>query len=387
MNKRIVKTVATILSFVLAIGPNLHLAARPSASEKGKRPVYDPLATWKTPTRKAKPVLAARVQTNTLLPGQTATLLPDGRTLLIGGESHDGPTDATAISDPRSGEPIQLNNKLHQARAWHSATMLPDGRVLIVGGIGSDGRVVRSAEIFDPQMQSFSLVPSSEGAARAHHAATLLTNGRVLITGGLLGHGATSNQALLWDFKTGGFTFLTNKLSNARHKHRAILLHDGNVLIEGGNGNDGKRVDVAELFNAETGTFSFSNISPDQADLREPLLTASIPVNGAGDVPVDAFAGLLFSKQLRVETINSETLILTGPEGAVKTKVIPAENGKLAFVTPLEALLPGVTYTINISGVVDAVHRPRTAEGVDDEVARVVPRVHHDVAHLYLIHI
>jgi len=364
MNKQIVKTIATILSFVLAIGPTLPLAARPSASEKVKRPVYNPLVTGKAPARKTKSVFAARVQANSLLPGQTATLLPDGRALLLGGESDDGPTAATAISDPRSGEPVPLRNKLQQARAWHSATMLPDGRVLIVGGIGSNGRVVRSAEIFDPQTQSFSLLPSSEGAARAHHAATLLTNGTVLITGGLLANGATSNHALLWDFKTGAFTSLTNKLSTGRQKHRAILLHDGNVLIEGGNGNDGKRVDVAELFNAEAGTFSFSNISADQADLRDPLLTASFPVNGARDVPVDAFAGLLFSKQLRVETINSETLILTGPEGTVRTKVIPAEAGKLAFVTPLEALLPGVTYTINLSGVVDAGNQTITPASV-----------------------
>jgi hypothetical protein len=186
----------------------------------------------------------------------------------------------------------------------------------------------------------------------------------VLITGGASGHGATSNRALLWDFKTGAFTSLPNKLSAARQKHRAILLHDGNVLIEGGNGNNDNRIDAAELFNAETGTFSISNISADQADLREPFLTGSIPANDAREVAVDAFVGILFSKQLRVETINAETLVLNGPEGTLRTRVVPAENGKLAFITPIDRLLPGVTYTISVSGIIDAGNQTITPASV-----------------------
>ena len=354
MNNRIVKTLATLLVLVLGFGSTLPLAGKPNSKSKGKTPVLNPLVARKGPASKAKPVFAARVQGDSLLPGQTATLLPDGRSLLIGGESTNGATVETAISDRLTGEPISLRNKLNHARAWHTATMLPDGRVLIVGGIGNNGQVVRSAEIFDPNTQSFRVLSQSEGAARAHHAATLLTNGAVLITGGSVGHGASSSKALLWDFKSGAFTVLSNELSAARQNHRAILLHDGNVLIEGGSGDDGNRIGAAELYNSEAGTFSFASISADQADLREPFLTGSLPINGDSDVPVNTFIGLRFSKQLRVETINADTLILTGPGGTVATKVVPAENGKLAFLTPAEPLLAGVTYNIVISGIVDA---------------------------------
>ncbi len=73
---------------------------------------------------------------------------------------------------------------MHQARVYHSATVLPDGTVLILGGIGADGRIVSQAESFDPQTHAFSVV-SSAPVPRAFHTATLLTDGRLLITGGV----------------------------------------------------------------------------------------------------------------------------------------------------------------------------------------------------------
>ena len=348
MTKRITKCISVALSLILAAGPSLALAA-PAREIK----VYRPFKRAKSPSTKTARPLAARPQASALRPGQTITLLPDGSSLLIGGEGNGGPLSTASISDPRTGVPVVLTAKLHRARAWHSATVLPDGRVLIVGGIGGNGLVIRSAEIFDPQTLSFSLLQESQGAARAYHTATLLTNGAVLITGGTMGGGAATSKALLWDFKTGAFTSLANGLSTGRQKHRAILLHDGNVLIDGGAGKNGNPIDVAELYNADTSTFSFTNIAADQADLAQPFLSASLPVNGAMDVAPDAFAGLLFSKQFRVETINSDTVVLTGPEGTVRTRVVPAENGKLAFVTPTESLLPGITYTITVSGILD----------------------------------
>ena len=361
MIRRITKSISVALAIILASGPCLAFAT-PSRDKKVVYPASKPV---RSSTAKLARPLAARPQSSALRPGQTVTLLPDGTSLLLGGEEKGESLATGAITDPRTGLPVSLSARLHRARAWHSATMLPDGRVLIAGGLGTNGRIVRSAEIFDPQTQSFGLLPESEGAARAYHTATLLTNGTVLITGGSLGEGKTSSDALLWDFKSGVYTALSSKLSSARQKHRAILLHDGNVLIEGGNGSDaGAPIAATELYNTEAGSLSFSSISADQADLRDPFVSASLPNNGATDVPVTAFAGLLFSKKLRVETINSDTLTLSGPEGAIRTQVIPAENGKLAFLTPLTSLLPGVTYTISVSGATDTDNRIITPASV-----------------------
>ena len=351
MSTRITNSIAITLVVLLVLGPCMALA---SPSSERKDVVSPPLKTIKSSRPKIARPFAARPQTSALRPGQTVTLLPDGRSLLIGGEENGEPLATASVTDIQTGVAVSLPAKLNRARAWHSATLLADGRVLILGGVGNGGGLVRTGEIFNPATQSFSLLPASEGMARAHHTATLLITGDVLITGGSIGQGVSSNKALLWNFKTGQFTALANRLSVARQKHRALLLHNGNVLIESGIADDGSRISGTELYNADAGTFSFSSLSATDADLRDPYLTMSLPTNGATDVPVNTFAGLLFSKQLRVETINVDTLTLTGPEGVVQTKVVPAENGKLAFLTPADPLLPGITYTIAASGIADA---------------------------------
>ena len=64
----------------------------------------------------------------------TATLLPDGRVLLVGAETSDGtPLDTAEVYDPRTGH-WSATGSLHEARAYHTAALLPDGRVLVAGG-------------------------------------------------------------------------------------------------------------------------------------------------------------------------------------------------------------------------------------------------------------
>lgn len=307
-----------------------------------------PLSVSKNVPRpvKTKPIFAARPQANTLLPGQTVTLLGDGRSLLIGGEIDKCAVDAVSLSDAFTGAPVAIKSKLRQARAWHSATTLPDGSVLVLGGTGKNGEVLKSAELFDPERQTFTLMPVPEIAAQAYHTATLLTDGQVLITGG-------TGQTLLWDFRTKTFRALTTKPSATRQKHKATLLFDGNLLLEGGVDNNGNQVTTAELFNAGSGSFNFTTISTAQMDQSGPFLSGSLPANGAGDVPVDALMALRFSKRLRVETLNSHSITLSGTEGTLEAKVVAAESGRLAFVTPKVPLLAGMTYSVSIADAVD----------------------------------
>ncbi|MEN3328170.1 MAG: hypothetical protein V7638_2977 [Acidobacteriota bacterium] len=70
-------------------------------------------------------------------------------------------------------------------------------------------------------------------------------------------------------------------------------------------------------------------------------------------MPVDSLIALRFSKRLRVETLNSHSITLSGTEGTLEVKVVATESGRLAFVTPKVPLLAGMTYTVSIADAVD----------------------------------
>src|SRR5205823_24399 len=124
---------------------------------------------------------------------------------------------------------------------------------------------------------------------------------------------------------------------------------------------------LTETFDPQTPILNES-----QALINPPQLTGSIPQDGAIDVPLDSDIALRFSKPLRVETVNANTLTLSHSEGRVATKVIPAEGGRLAFVTPKERLLPGITYTLTLDGPTDGAS-PLAATSVSFTTAKGEP--------------
>src|SRR5262249_25578657 len=115
----------------------------------------------------------------------TATLLPNGKVLVAGGEWQDPDSGTKSLSsadlyDPATGI-WSGTGSLGTARAYHTATLLPNGKVLVVGGY--DSYVfdpLASAELYDPATGAWSPT-GSLAAARYSHTATLLANGKVLV--------------------------------------------------------------------------------------------------------------------------------------------------------------------------------------------------------------
>src|SRR4029079_19506902 len=100
----------------------------------------------------------------------TATLLTDGRVLIVGGQDEifDDTNNkdilyewtqhslATAeVHDVRAAT-VMTTGSLVSPRHDHSATLLGDGRVLIVGGSNETGRLA-SAELYDPTTGLFTM--------------------------------------------------------------------------------------------------------------------------------------------------------------------------------------------------------------------------------------
>ena len=306
-------------------------------------------------TSRAARRMAPQTQSNVgALPGQSQTLMPDGRILLLGGEGANGPANTLALQDPANGSVTTLAVTLLHARAWHSATLLPDGTILIVGGLGSDGSTVREEELFDPATPRFQSLHLNGVISRAYHTATLLTDGRVLIAGGVGSAGERLQKLELWDYRSGFGTSVSVDLLTRRSKHTATLLADGTVLVWGGVDGTGSPLNYGEVFDPVTQRvwIQTTPISP-SADGRPPSITQSIPQDGDTEVPVDAFIALRFSRPLKVQTVNISTVVLSSSQGTVAAKVVPAEGGMLAFVSPEEVLAPGTPYTLSLKGLTD----------------------------------
>jgi len=162
---------------------------------------------------------------------------------------------------------FQPTGSMVTPRAGHTATLLPNGKVLIVGGgtfqLGlSPAAAATSAELYDPATGTFTATGSMSGARFARHTATLLSDGRVLVSGGEDYNShfeeRVRSDAEIYDPVTGRFAS-TGSMGARRANHVAVLLGNGKVLIAGGFDN---AASTAELFDPATGTFSPTSSMP-----------------------------------------------------------------------------------------------------------------------------
>ena len=159
-----------------------------------------------------------------------ATLLQDGKVLVSGGNAPEDGSQLIGraeIYDPATGQFTNTGSMLTN-RVGNSATLLGDGRVLMVGGESGDITTrLKSAEIYDPKTGKF----GKTGSARVGHDAPVavrLKDGRVLLVGG---DGETPSTEL-YDQETGRFTASGPLVGGVNYSAEAgVLLQDGRVLV------------------------------------------------------------------------------------------------------------------------------------------------------------
>jgi Galactose oxidase, central domain/Kelch motif len=180
----------------------------------------------------------------------TSTLLKNGKVLLTGGmKGYSSSTwsylDSIEIYDPNNGKMIVSKVKMSKKRVSHTATLLPGGEVLIVGGYcGKDcaaGKLVD--DVYDPITDTISPLQHA-GPLPSSHLAALLKDGRVLVAGD---NDTTNNKnTLLYEPTGGGNWSKQPDMLQGRWGGSATRLNDGSVLVVGGVQNTNPMIYVTK---------------------------------------------------------------------------------------------------------------------------------------------
>ena len=191
----------------------------------------------------------------------TATVLPDGKVLITGGFSSAifpaAALNTAELYDPAVNTFTLLGSRMRSARTSHAAALLLNGQVLLTGGQAdnNNGDGVNTAELYDPDTRTFSSLAATMKSPRGGHSATLLPSGKVLLAAGYYQEAGTlKSDAELYDPATQTFTSLAARMVIVTESHAATRLPSGQVLISGGSGGGGVR-DTAQLFDPVGQTF------------------------------------------------------------------------------------------------------------------------------------
>lgn len=219
---------------------------------------------------------------NTARLGHTATLLLNGKVLVVGGYNGSNDLASAELYDP-STNAWTYTGSLTTARQDHTATLLQNGKVLVVAG--KNGSIeLDSAELYDPSSETWSSASHLLGTRRSQ-SAILLPNGKVFVAGGW-SHSVIIDRTALYDPTTNtwsnGASLITGRVANT-----TTLLPNGKVLVAGGFPDSSTEIlNSTELYNPATNTWSSAApLTTRRASATETLLPSGKVLLQGGDGP------------------------------------------------------------------------------------------------------
>lgn len=229
----------------------------------------------------------------------TITRLADGRILIAGGLSTEGyagnVSPTLEIWDPTTRLWRYALRPLQQARQGHTATLMPDGSVVFVGGYTASG-MATSAERFDPATEAVSFFESPL-LGRAGHVALLQQDGRLLLAGGEQGiHAVPASPTALWLNPTPWQVSTVDSSPDQLPTQAIGVPMGGQLILLGGLDRQGRATSAVWSLGATTRTLT---------SMPQPRSWHSVTkLSGGGFVVVGGEAdGTLLATALRVQAV------------------------------------------------------------------------------------
>ncbi|MDP9404979.1 MAG: kelch motif-containing protein [Actinomycetota bacterium] len=134
--------------------------------------------------RRVGAVVGTATVTIVVTPTTEGALFNTARVTTTSSETNLGDNSATITTTVKPGTGAWAPTlPVSPGRVGHTATLLANGKVLVVGGIDPNFNIVSSATLYDPATGTWSPT-GTLGQARRDHTATLLGDGKVLVAGG-----------------------------------------------------------------------------------------------------------------------------------------------------------------------------------------------------------
>jgi RHS repeat-associated protein len=271
------------------------------------------------------------------LSDEAQVALGDGRTLTLG-------SGVLSLGDKH----IALTTPRHFA----SLTAMPTGQVLIWGGVDNEGRLVETGEWFEPSTGALVTTGRLGLPVRAAHTLSVLSDGSLAMTGGWGPGNVPAHEVAVWRPLDRSLSVEPGDTAHARLGGEAVLLADGTLRVTGGIDEVGRPVHDAWQFG-----------TPERHDAGTPGIAASYPLKDARSASPIGPLALRFDEPIDAAQLNG-TVSLLGPNGVVKTRVVGAENGRLAFIQLPDELYPSARYTIFVQGLHTAGGKPVPYEAI-----------------------
>jgi hypothetical protein len=236
----------------------------------------------------------------------SATLLSNGRVLVVGGADGTGTLSESEVFDPLTanwqrtrdlsanpddGLMLDPTGQFPTARQLHTATVLGDGRVLVGGGIGIERmnaqgqpvfEILSTAYLFDAGTNTFTAAPNLPTAA-AWQLSSQGPNGEGILAGGMDANMTSTLNVSVFDPTTDLWS--TQTMGSAHTWGTMVSITGQSLVIGGGDVQQGANGNLGVAAPATLRVESFGiagATSPATANTADLIFPASTPLATGG---------------------------------------------------------------------------------------------------------